>query len=196
MNVQRDTAFMALNEEERFSNLEKLQPAHTSSPPKTYRRLIVFLSIGITAILTSFILYRIVAVPKTVEQCGTTAAEARSKGCVFEMTGFSWLPKECADPMVEMEFLNARDLQYYRDSNYTQEVPLDEVRKGDGPGFYVKQDYHLAHCGFLFKKLHRAISEGKKVDGVISPVGHTGHCVQPTHSRRPRGRDAAWTSTG
>lgn len=180
MDVQKTTTYTALNDQERFSafsDLEDSKSGPPSSPPRTYRRLVIYLSIGLIASVLSFIVYRLAGARAIIDQCGTTPAEARANGCVFEMTGFSWLPKECADPIVEAEFLNAKDLQYYRDMNYTQEVSLEEVRRGDGPGFFVKQDYHLAHCGFLFKKLHRAISQGKKVDGLISPVHHTGHCV-------------------
>jgi len=180
MDVQKDTAYMALYDQERFPNLSHLEepkPARPSSSPRPYQRLIMYLSIGIIAIVMSFIIYRSVGAQAVIDQCGTTPAQARARGCVFEMTGFSWLPKECSDPIVETEFLNSKNLQYYRDKNYTQEVSLEEVRRGDGPGFYVKQDYHLAHCGFLFKKLHRAISQGHKVDGLISPVHHTSHCV-------------------
>lgn len=190
MDVQRNTTYTPLNDEESFSDFSDLKERHpprSSSPPRSYRRLIVYLSSGIITIVLSFIIYRLVGARAAIDQCGTTPAEARAKGCVFEMTGFSWLPKECADPTVEIEFLESKELQYYRDANYTQEVSLDEVKRGDGPGFFVKQDYHLAHCGFLFKKLHRALSQGHKVDGLISPVHHTGHCVHmllgPPNSR-------------
>ncbi|TVY18746.1 hypothetical protein LARI1_G004063 [Lachnellula arida] len=91
--------------------------------------------------------------------------------------GFSWLPKECSDPTIEAEFIESTGLKYWRDMNYTTEVPLEEVQRGDGPIFFVKSDYHRAHCAFLFKKMHRAISHGKKVDGLVSPVHHTSHCV-------------------
>jgi hypothetical protein len=190
MNVQRSAAYTALQDQERFSDFsdtEKPKHSQPSSPPRTYRRVVLYLLIGITTIVTSIFIFRFAGTRAIIDQCGTTPSEARAKGCIFEMTGFSWLPEECADRAVETEFLNSKALQYYRDANYTQEVPLEEVRRGDGPGFYVKQDYHLAHCGFLFKKLHKAISQGKKVDGVIFPFHHTAHCVHmllgPPNSR-------------
>jgi hypothetical protein len=180
MDDRKGTAYRALRDQENgtdISHLEEPELARLSSLSRIYRRLFMSISVGIIAVFATFTIYRLFCARSIIDQCGTTPAEARAKGCVFEMTGFSWLPKQCSDPEVETEFLSSLDLQYYRDMNYTQQVSLDEVKRGDGAGFFVKQDYHLAHCAFLFKKLHRAISQGRKVDGLISPVHHTDHCV-------------------
>lgn len=173
---------MPLQDQERFTDFpnsdEPEALRRTPSPPlKRYRRLFLFLGVGILATIVSFTIYRFYASRNhnIVNQCGTTPAEARAKGCHFEMTGFSWLPKECLDPTVEAEFLEL-NLHYYRDANYTQEAPLEEVQRGEGY-YFVRQDYHRAHCAFLFKKLHRALDSGNKVDGLIWSVHHTGHCV-------------------
>ncbi|TAQ86706.1 hypothetical protein B7494_g4980 [Chlorociboria aeruginascens] len=179
MDFQKDTAYTALHDRESstdFSDLETPGLTRPSSLSRTYRRLIVYLSSSFVAIMALFAVYRL-TVWGPIEQCGTTPSEARAKGCVFEMTEFAWLPKACSDPEIEAEFLNAKNLQYYRDANYTEEVPLSEVKRGDGPGFFVRQDYHLEHCAFLFKKLHKSISQGRKIDGIISPFHHTSHCV-------------------
>ncbi|PVH98895.1 hypothetical protein DM02DRAFT_656944 [Periconia macrospinosa] len=122
------------------------------------------------------------AVPRTVEydQCGRTAEEARARGCVFESTGFTWLPKRCHDAQIEeefLEFIKKNELNLYRDSNYTDIVSVEELPGGDGPGFFVRQKYHTTNCLFLVQKLHRAFASGKIVDGQIMPTLHTEHCV-------------------
>jgi hypothetical protein len=179
MYSNKTTAYIPLNTQPTFlpSDRDEAKTTRSTPPPKPYSRPVVYLSVGIVAIISTLAIYQFFGTTAVIVQCGITPAEARANGCVFEMTGFSWLPKECSDPAVEAEFMTSIDLKYYRDENYTQEVSLDEVRRGDGPGFFVKQDYHLAHCGFLFKKLHKAISQGRKVDGLVSPVHHTSHCV-------------------
>ncbi len=71
------------------------------------------------------------------DQCGTTAEEARSRGGVFEITGFTWLPKDCHDPVTEEEFvsfLNEKNIEIYRYYNASEVVPIEEARRGDGPG--------------------------------------------------------------
>ena len=71
----------------------------------------------------------------------------------------------------------ARGLSFYRDENLTKEVPMAEVRRGEAEGFFVTPAYHVAHCAHLFQKLHRATKRGKKVDGLITALHHTDHCV-------------------
>jgi hypothetical protein len=71
------------------------------------------------------------------DQCGKTADEARARGCVFEVTGFTWIPEECHDPNTEEEFLKylvKNDLGIYRYPNYSEKVPIEEVQLGNGPG--------------------------------------------------------------
>jgi hypothetical protein len=71
------------------------------------------------------------------KQCGTTADEARARGCVFETTGFTWLPKECHDQDTEeefLEFITSHKINLYRDTNMTDIVTVEEVREGNGPG--------------------------------------------------------------
>jgi hypothetical protein len=125
------------------------------------------------------LLYFITKVAAPYNHCGTSPAEARHRGCVFETTGFAWLPRACLDPSTEDQFLahvQNHNLTYYRDPECTQPVSLLEVRRGD-QGLFVQETYHKTHCAFLLRKLHSRYSEGKPVDGMIMNQGHTKHCV-------------------
>lgn len=156
-------------------------PASSSARHGRSRILLVALSITVVfALIVYFLVWKTSPSLPTWDQCGTTAEEARARGCVFETTGFAWLPEKCLDPSTEEEFLNYLDtsgLKLYRDYNGTIEVPIEEVRMGNGPGYWVYQQYHLTHCLFLIKKMHGAVTQGKAVDGLIKPFGHTEHCV-------------------
>lgn len=186
MEVDRDSAQTTLCDEEKLKDLFDVDSEERELPTYPTRSRLcrtAIIALSVIIILTTILYFMIsrstVSGPR-YDQCGTTAAEARSKGCVFETTGFAWLPPECLDPITEnefLEFIDSNDLKLYRDMNYTEEVPIEEVRRGDGPGFYVRQQYHLTHCLFLIKKLHRALTFGKMVDGLIKPLHHTGHCV-------------------
>ena len=44
----------------------------------------------------------------------------------------------------------------------------------------MRQQYHVTHCQFLLKKLHRAQASGRMIDGQIMPTHHTEHCVGQT----------------
>ena len=156
---------------------EQAEPIPYKAPQRNITRLILTSTVFILAAFVAFIVYRST---RTTQRygCGSTPEEARAKGCHFELTGSSWLHKDCYDPETEAEFLAFNDWHFFSDSNYTQEVPLSEVRKGNGHGYYVTQEYHGTHCAFLMKKFHKAVSEGRKRDGMISPLHHTSHCIQ------------------
>ncbi|CAI6336613.1 unnamed protein product [Periconia digitata] len=154
-------------------------PLRFSSPLNVLATTLLILTLILLIPLTYLITTQSQSQP--YNQCGTTAAEARSRNCVFETTGFTWLPSACADPTTEAEFLayiEKERLELYRDVNYTDVVPIEEVRRGEGKGFFVTQAYHITHCLFLLKKLHRAVNEGRLLDGQIMPAHHTEHCVE------------------
>jgi len=123
---------------------------------------------------SSYLAWSIYIAPSATDlPCGTTAEEARARGCIFELTGSSWVTSECYDSATEQEFLNYKDWHWFKDYNYTEEAPLKEVHQGNGNGYFVPPEYHQTHCAFLLKKLYRAVNSGKKVDGLIKSLGHT-----------------------
>jgi len=186
MTNERDSAQATLCDEEKFKDFsdvdsEEQNLSSLASRSRPYRTaLIVFSAAVVSVVLIYFTTTWLRSPHPKYIQCGTTSDEARERGCVFETTGFTWLTPECADPDTEAEFLTyivANDLKLYRDMNYTEEVPIEEVRRGNGPGFFVHERYHLTHCLFLMKKLHRMRDAGKMIDGQIMPLHHTEHCM-------------------
>lgn len=148
------------------------------TPGRTSRILLAALISTILAIALIFSIYRFNIRKPTYDQCGTTPAEARARGCIFEVTSSSWVVPACYDEEVEVEFLASYEWHFYRDINYTIEAPLSDVRLGEDPGFFVSSQYHINHCGFLLKKMHRALKRGEPVDGYIWPLHHTDHCIK------------------
>jgi hypothetical protein len=142
MDSAQDSARTTLCDEEKFKDFSDIDTEDTPSliqhPTRSrfFRPAIILLSA--IAVLIPLI-YFIVSHQKSpkYDQCGTNADEARARDCVFEVTGFTWLPKECHDPNTEEEFIEyitAHELNLYRDANYTDLVTIDEVRLGNGPG--------------------------------------------------------------
>lgn len=186
MDRKPDPSQGTLCNEEEFKDLsdiysegdEDLAPFPIQS--RLYRRSSAILLTTLLLIFASIVFVAWNTRQPHYDQCGTTAAEARARGCVFETTGFSWVTKECYDPDTENEFLGylaTNEIQVFRDANYTEVVSMEESRLGEGIGFFVRQKYHRTHCGFLIKKLHRAVAAGRKVDGYSHPVHHTEHCI-------------------
>lgn len=110
--------------------------------------------------------------------CGTTAAEARAAHCHFDMMSFCWLPSPCYDAELSAEFLARSNWTWYRDQTAQQPVSLAEVQSGAHDELFVSYDYHLAHCTFMWRKLHRAVLGvgNAGIDGYIGNYAHTRHC--------------------
>lgn len=96
---------------------------------------------------------------------------------------FSWLPPACYDAELSYDFTYAypnatapNKWNWYEDLAATRPVPISRVEAGDYEALYVSWEYHLVHCVFMFKKLHRAVEQGLKIDGYIGNMGHTEHC--------------------
>lgn len=208
MNSSQELSQTTLCDEEKFKDLSDIDSEVGLSLiwHQTRSRLfrVIFVLLSAFAVLVA-IIYFVVVVSDAkgnsgYDQCGTTADEARARGCVFETTGFTWLPKECHDKDTEEEFLSfiqKHEINLYRDTNYTDVVSIEEIRLGNGPGcescptliytfllltiaVFVRQQYHVTHCQFLLKKLHRLSASGRMVDGQIMPTHHTEHCIEQT----------------
>ena len=94
---------------------------------------------------------------------------------------FSWLPDECYDPDLTAQFMAlgddpVRDWEYWMEWNSTEPVPREEALSGKHEKLYVSWEFHLYHCTYMWRKLHRAILQGKRVDSYIGNMGHTTHC--------------------
>jgi hypothetical protein len=174
-----EASLTTLIDEEKYKSYADIQGSSPRVPfLRRHRFHIVILSLFIL-ITTPFLYLSIEKIIAPYDQCGTTPSEALARDCVFETTGFAWLPRACLDPDMEDQFLSkveALNLTYYRDAAYTQPVSLAEVRRGE-TGYYVHETYHKTHCGFLLRKLHKMWAEGRTVDGQILSQGHTKHCV-------------------
>ena len=93
--------------------------------------------------------------------CGETPDQARAAGCVFDIVSTCWLHPRCHDPELAMEFVATVPMKWYLDGDGTRELPLSEMMTGDHHLPWIVGEYHLQHCAFLWKKMHRAILSGK-----------------------------------
>ncbi|KAH8657807.1 hypothetical protein BX600DRAFT_514357 [Xylariales sp. PMI_506] len=89
---------------------------------------------------------------------------------------FAWLPPACYDAELSAEFDAARNWTWYEDKEGNVSVPKSEVIRGDRLGLHVFWEYHLVHCTFMWKKMHRAVARGSFVDSLVADYGHTHHC--------------------
>ncbi|KAM7220098.1 hypothetical protein V8F06_004426 [Rhypophila decipiens] len=111
-----------------------------------------------------------------VETCGTSPQEAVSRGCRFDVMSFAWLPAPCFDKELMADFLVLRDWRWYMDRDGTQIADAAAAARGEYDRLYVTQEYHMYHCTYMWRKMHRAIRHRWPLDGYIGNMEHTAHC--------------------
>lgn len=109
--------------------------------------------------------------------CGTTRAEAVTKGCIFDIMGVNWLPPTCFDEEFSHESLSANTTlaalggagptEWFLDFEHTQPITADDVALRDELWAYASQSFHIAHCIYMWRLGTRAIA---RVRNGESPV--------------------------
>ena len=108
--------------------------------------------------------------------CGSSSAEAIEHGCQFDPTSFSWLHRDCYDTDLVEQFLSYEFWEWFEDEDATVPIERQDVLEGKHKYLYVSWKYHLTHCTFMWKKLHRALLRRGAIDNYIGDLGHTEHC--------------------
>lgn len=111
--------------------------------------------------------------------CGTSSNEAIARGCRFDLIATAWLPSKCIDEDLVSEFESFYPWKYFRNHNGTQTYSNDpNVLGSQTELIWVTHRWHSAHCLFMWKKLNRALIQGRDTDGETIMQGHTDHCTK------------------
>jgi hypothetical protein len=108
--------------------------------------------------------------------CGNTTTSAQANNCTFDPLSFAWLPKPCFDDHLSQAFLWLRNWTWYFDPDGSNPAPYEEVLKGEHDRLYVTAEHHVLHCMYMWRKMHRAVSEGWLIDGIIGDFEHADYC--------------------
>ena len=115
---------------------------------------------------------------ESVHHCGRSIEEAKKLGCTWDLLAGSWLPQRCIDQELTDEFRAAGDWHFYVDKNGTEELMESELQYRVGPGmdYYTTLEYHRTHCSFQWRKMHRAMQSGGRIENALANYEHTLHC--------------------
>jgi hypothetical protein len=113
--------------------------------------------------------------------CGNSSDSALSRGCHFDVMSFSWSLPDCFDEELMEQFLRHRDWHWYREDG--GEVSAWDVRAGPFDYLFVSQEYHVVHCTFMWRKMHRAVLARRKIDSYVGNYTHTVHCEKRLYDR-------------
>ncbi|KAL7778433.1 hypothetical protein CFE70_007933 [Pyrenophora teres f. teres 0-1] len=120
----------------------------------------------------------------TAKLCGNSPTEAEAAGCVFDLMTVSWLPLECYDGELTTKFMEEEPWNFYL-SNSTRPEALPEERtqipslktiSKTTELMWTDRRFHVFHCIYGWKMMHRAIERGWKMESSLATYHHTEHC--------------------
>lgn len=112
--------------------------------------------------------------------CGTTAEEARKRGCLFEIHNFAWVPPQCYDEELGQDWNSYNRWEFSwaaNDSSATNASFVQQCRAGDVEAAWVPWYQHMAHCSFILKKYLRSVMFDRPMDNWTSEWHHNEHCT-------------------
>ena len=112
----------------------------------------------------------------TWKGCGTSAMEARAKGCLYDVMLGGWIHADCYQSELMEKYLKAGNYTWYSDVSLTDLVSDAVVRRGEHAEIYTRLFYHYAHCAYLWEMQMKAYRERGAIDNVIFEEEHTEHC--------------------
>jgi len=112
--------------------------------------------------------------------CGNSPPDAEARGCRFDIVLHSWLPADCITPEddADAELMYAgRDWEWHLGNGTA--VTLDSVRTGQFSFVHTSFDWHVTHCMYVWKRMHRAMMDsGRRIDSYTINYHHTTHCAE------------------
>lgn len=114
----------------------------------------------------------------TIATCGNTIEEAKALNCTWDLLAMAWLPPACIDKALADEFRTQGPWRYFADPDGIEELFEEELqyRVGKGHEFYTSLKYHRTHCSYQWRKMHRAMQMGTKIENKLADYHHTMHC--------------------
>jgi len=109
--------------------------------------------------------------------CGGSVAEARQRGCKYDILLNNWVPAPCYDDEFLAEYKDDGSWGAYADKNMTQRLTVEQMSQRDF--YYTSIRDHVNHCAIMWRKQFWALYEERPAfDTVIANPGHTEHCSQ------------------
>lgn len=119
--------------------------------------------------------------------CGSSAAEARARGCIFNRLHNKWMPSQCATDFEHartavLEALgdSAPSFQFYldQDGKPGAAIPDSEL---DGLELltpaWTTRGHHMTHCMYMLLQGAAALNLGARADMVVHTWDHAKHCA-------------------
>lgn len=130
--------------------------------------------------------------------CGNNPTEAKKNGCIFDVMNYAWTPPQCYDKVASEEALSRGPWKWYLDKNATIPVPggQDLERLAFETEVWTEHSYHVAHCLYALKLVHRGAMSGQLLLKEVGSWNHTLHCDDLLQKTGTSGDDVnTWVRT-
>lgn len=135
----------------------------------------ILFSLTFTSIIaTTIVLYSQLPQQPFWTSCGNTSKSARARGCSFDLISFAWQTPECYDSSLVSEFITWDNWTFSTELHGNQTIPLETALQGE-QSLFVTWHYHMVHCTFMWRQMHRAFENGW-IDIHLRAYNHTLHC--------------------
>ena len=165
---------------QRFSTNTK--SAHTASDQHNHQEIDLPLDASLTPSKANPDLYdfpRIGNVVVKTAGCGNSPEGAKALGCIFDPMSWHWTREECLYKEGS-EYSQAKGpWSYYRDANHTEPLHLPDAKSMSTERLvYSEYSWHVEHCVYVMKALHRAAMVDKWIPEETASWPHTLHCMK------------------
>ncbi|OAP55468.1 hypothetical protein AYL99_10441 [Fonsecaea erecta] len=118
--------------------------------------------------------------------CGYTMDEMHENNCTFDTLAMAWLPPYCRDEELTAEFDRSGpgpngSWTYWLDYNHTIPITIEQVGlmgfQVDHGNVYMAWEWHVTHCLFYWKKIHRQRYTGVMIEPRYDRESHVMHCL-------------------
>ncbi|KAK0124175.1 hypothetical protein ONS95_009157 [Cadophora gregata] len=124
-------------------------------------------------------------VPDQILECGTSASEARSKGCVFDVMNYAWIPTPCFNKTLSDEYwegLVSHGIEFWSDASRSELLSHEDILAARHEYSYTSWLLHLKHCQYLIHRQLQCLTYGTPVDNVSRNISHAEHCLEEVRS--------------
>lgn len=111
-----------------------------------------------------------------IQNCGETPAQARAKGCKYEVMLQMWIPGACYDEEYSQAFLSKYHWTWYYDNKAEDEMSDEVMRLGEHEVAFMVDDYHRRHCAYSWEITARALRDQKPLLDELLSFKHVHHC--------------------
>lgn len=116
------------------------------------------------------------AVKTEASPCGTTPEYAAKAGCIFDLMNYGWTPPACYDHELSNSSISRGPWKWFYDHNGTESISEEVISRGQVVHVWTEHHFHLTHCLYAFKTIHKASLTGQLVPKEFFGWNHTLHC--------------------